>query len=274
MRLRRGAARHKLRAMRRFAHRGTAAWYVISLRPIGQHGPLRRAAGSAGARCIAVSTTRITPDDDAATRKQLRAALAAQVVVFTSPNAVRCAAALSPLRRRRGQGVCAVGAGTAAALRRAGMDEALVPARADSDGVLALPALRDVAGLSVGLVTAPGGRDRLAPGLQARGAQVVRADVYARTPIAPSPRSWAALRALTSKPCIAMSSVDALRGFVAHAPADLRTRLFAWDVAAGSERLAQEARALGFRSVRVAASVRPADLVAAARDGGRRRSFR
>lgn len=260
--------------MRPNTQRGTAAWYVISLRPVGQHGALRRAAANAGAQCIAVSTTRITPRDDKASRAALRAALAAPVVVFTSPNAVQCAAALSPMRRRRGQVVCAIGAGTAAALRRAGVSDVVVPARADSDGVLALPALRDVAGTVVGLVTAPGGRDRLAPGLQARGARVARADVYARTPIAPPPRAWAALRDLGSRPCIAMSSLDALRGFVSHAPVDLRARILDWDIAAGSERLADEARALGFRRVRIAASVRPADLVAAARDGGRRRSIR
>ncbi|BCT92105.1 uroporphyrinogen III methyltransferase [Lysobacter helvus] len=273
-RLRRGAARHKLRAMRPNTQRGTAAWYVISLRPVGQHGALRRAAANAGAQCIAVSTTRIAPRNDKATRAALRAALAAPVVVFTSPNAVRCAAMLSPLRPRRGQVVCAIGAGTAAALRRAGLSEVVVPARADSEGVLALPALRDVAGRTVGLVTAPGGRDRLAPGLQARGAKLARADVYARVPIAPSPRAWTALRTLASRPCIAMSSVDALRGLVEHAPVDLRARVLDWDVAAGSARLADEARALGFRRVRIAAGVRPAELVAAARDGGPRRSIR
>jgi uroporphyrinogen-III synthase len=79
---------------------------------------------------------------------------------------------------------------------------------------------------------------------------------------------------LAARPWIAMSSVDALRGFVQHAPDELRARILDWDLAAGSERLADEARALGFRRVRVAATVRPADLVAAVRDGGPRRSIR
>ena len=61
-----------------------AAWGVVTLRVQG-----------AGMHCIAVSTMRIAPRDDAATRTRLRDALAAPVVVFTSPNAVRCAAGLA-----------------------------------------------------------------------------------------------------------------------------------------------------------------------------------
>ena len=188
------AARHKLRAMRATAKPQRTAWYVISLRPIGQHGGVRRAAARAGMGCIAISTMRIAPCDDAASKQALRRALAAPVIVFTSPNAVRSAAAMTSLRGPRGRIACAVGGGTAAALSRAGVRGVEVPARADSDGLLALEVLQDVRGRQVGLVTAPGGRDRIAPGLRARGAQVIRADVYARAPQAPTARAWQALR--------------------------------------------------------------------------------
>lgn len=248
-------------------------WYVISLRPLGQHAAVRAAAARAGMGCVALSAMRIATRDDAATRRTLRDALRAPRVVFTSPNAVRAAASMQDLKRKRGQQVFAIGAGTAAALRRAGIDDVLVPGRADSDALLAMDALRAIEGTQVGLVTAPGGRDRIEPGLRARGATVVRADVYARTPHPPAPRAFAALRAARGRWAIALSSGEALRVLVEHAPPDLLPKLRAARVLAGSDRLADEARALGFKDLRIAAGARPADLVAA-RDGRSRRGIR
>ena len=242
-----------------------AGWYVISLRPLGQHAGLRRAAAVHGARLLALSPLRIEARADAATDAALRAALAAEVVVFTSPNAVRAATGLRPLRARRGQGWLAVGTGTAAALHRAGIAPAESPGRMDSEGLLAVPALQEVRGRSIGLVTAPGGRDRLAPALDARGADVRRADVYVRTPIAPSPRSLARLRALDAPLLLAVSSAEALAHLLAAVPDDIRAILQRARVVAASERLAGLARARGFDDIVVAASARPRDLVAAAR---------
>src|SRR3546814_12885773 len=48
---------------------------------------------------------------------------------------------------------------------------ALAPQRMDSEGLLALEPLQQVSGLTIGLVTAPGGRGELQPALQRRGAQ-------------------------------------------------------------------------------------------------------
>ena len=50
------------------------AWYLISLRPSGQHDGLRRAAARHGARTVALSPWRLQPRDDASTRDQLRQA--------------------------------------------------------------------------------------------------------------------------------------------------------------------------------------------------------
>src|SRR5690606_25631923 len=132
------------------------ACYVISLRPVGGHAPMRRAAAARGARVLALSPWRIDVRDDAPTRAALTTALEADVVLFTSPAAVRAAAALQRLRAGTGQAWLAVGAGTAAALRRAGIDQVAAPARMDSEGLLSLPALAQVSGRSVGMVTAPG----------------------------------------------------------------------------------------------------------------------
>jgi len=242
---------------------------VISLRPRGQHAALRSAAARHGARVLALSPVRIDIRGDATTRARLREALASPVVVFTSPNAVRGARALQPLRARRGQAWLAVGEGTAAALRRAGIATPVAPARMDSTGLLELPRLQAIDGRRVGLVTAPGGRDRIAPVLDARGAKVLRADVYERIAITPRADAIARLRTLRA-PWLLLSSGEALEQLLAALPADAARRLRRARLVAASPRLATLARRLGFAPVATAASARPRDLLdAAARAGSR-----
>lgn len=237
---------------------------MISLRPVGGHAPLRRAAAAHGARVLALSPWRIEPRSDAQARTALGEALRADIVLFTSPAAVHAANALRASRARRGQAWLAVGAGTAAALRRAGVAGVVAPSRMDSEGLLLLPALAAVRGRSIGLVTAPGGRNVIAPTLARRGARIVRADVYARVPLAPSPRALARLRALDAPLLLALSSGEALRHVLDALPADLAPRLRRAQVLAASERLAGVARALGWRDIRIAADARPRSLLAAA----------
>ncbi|HZH43515.1 MAG TPA: uroporphyrinogen-III synthase, partial [Lysobacter sp.] len=230
---------------------------MISLRPQGEHAPLRRAAARAGAGVIALSPWRLLACADAATVRALDAALDCERVLFTSPAAVRAAARLRPLRARAEQAWCAVGTGTAAALRRAGIARVQVPERMDSEGLLALPALSDVHGCTVGLVTAPGGRNLLAPALRAAGAEVQRADVYRREPVAPSARALARLDALDAPAVLAVSSGEALRTLLAALPAARADRLRALPVAVASARLEALASALGFAEVRRARGPRP-----------------
>jgi uroporphyrinogen-III synthase len=239
-----------------------AGCYVISLRPVGDHAALRRAAAMHGARLLALSPWKLLPRDDAATRRQLRDALDCERVLFTSPAAVRAAGALQRLAARPGQAWLAVGAGTAAALRRAGIAQVDAPGRMGSEGLLELPALRDVRDRRIGLVTAPGGRDVIGPALRKRGASVVRADVYLRVPVALSPRSIDQLRAMDATKWLALSSGDALQHTLAALPAAALRSFQQARVAAASERLASLARQRGFADVHVAVSADPRDLVA------------
>ncbi len=78
-----------------------AAWILISLRPSGEHAPLRRAVARHGGRVLALSPWRLQTNDAAQARDALRQALAAPIAVFTSPAAVQAAHRLAPLRRRR-----------------------------------------------------------------------------------------------------------------------------------------------------------------------------
>ncbi len=241
-----------------------AGCYVISLRPVGGHAAIRRAAAAHGARTLALSPWKLVQRDDRQTRARLRAALAASRVLVTSPAAVRAAGALQSLRQRARQPWFAVGAGTAAALRRAGVDCVTAPDRMDSEGLLALPGLHGLRGSDIGMLTAPGGRGRIAPALRRRGARVLRADVYERVPIPPAPRAVAALHALRAPAWLLLSSGEALAHLLDALPGDALAVLRRARVVAASQRLAQLARERGFSRITVAASARPRDLVAAA----------
>lgn len=243
-----------------------ARWYVISLRPQGEHAALRRAAQKQGARVLALSPWRLRQRDDAGTRARLGTALSADRVVFTSPVAVRAAAALAALSPRTGQEWIAVGTGTASALRRYGVAQVLAPARMDTEGLLGLPALKTLQGVTVGLVTAPEGRGVLAPAMCERGAILQRADVYERVPVALSRQAIDRLRALRTPAFLALSSAGALEHVVARLPGDALDCLRATTVVAASGRLQRIAREAGFREVVLAAGPAAAQLVQAASD--------
>lgn len=236
---------------------------MVSLRPAGGHATLRRAAAGEGARLIALSPWRIARREDAATRVALQAALAAPRVVFTSPNAVNAARALMPLSTAAGQRWFGVGSGTGRALRDAGATVEPAPARMDSEGLLQLDALRRIAGDDVGLVTAPGGRGLIAAEVQARGARLLRADVYERVPVAIADAAGARLVATSGPLWLALSSGEALQRIQAVLPASAWQRLLRARVAAASARLAGQARACGFADIVVAAGPGPRALIEA-----------
>lgn len=243
-------------------------WCVLSLRPRGQHAGLRTAAARHGARTLALSPFAIRLHRDAATRTALRQASRADIVLFTSPNAVAMAATLQALQARRGQRVLAVGAGTRRALQRHGI-AAWAPRRMDSEGLLAMPGLADVARRRIGLVTGAGGRDALAPVLRRRGAEVLRVDVYARVPLALPSKRLQALAGVLATPqqvLLPVSSGEALQQVLDELPAALRKPLARIAVVAASARLADAARAAGFRRIAIASDARPASLLRAAAD--------
>lgn len=243
---------------------GAPGWYVVSLRPRGEHGGVHAAAARVGAGVVELSPWAIVPRTDAATRAALDAALACPRVVATSPAAVRAAAGLQPLAQA-GRTWIAVGGGTAQLLRMAGVDDARVPARMDSEGVLALDVLRGPG--AVGLVTAPGGRDLLAPMLATRGLPVHRADVYDRVPVALEPAALAALRALPVPFTTLASSTGALQRVLDGVDDALARRLRAAPLVVASARMSVDARLRGFAHVHVAEGPRPAMLVARAAQG-------
>jgi uroporphyrinogen-III synthase len=237
-----------------------AGWYVISTRPSGCHEPVRRAAVALGARMLPLSTLRLQalPAGPA-----LDAALACPRIVFTSPAAVRFAAAQRPLQPRAGQQWFAVGSGTAAALRRAGVPGPIAPsARGDSDALLALPGLQDPSG-GIGLVTAPGGRGLIAETLAHRGAAVHRAEVYRREPLQPRADRLAALATLPAHCALLVSSAEAFDGLWRAMAESGRGLLRGRPVVASSPRLAAMLAAQGFAAIVTAGGAGPAQMLGA-----------
>lgn len=236
-------------------------WYVLSLRPRGEHAGVHVAAARVGAGVIELSPWAVHGRDDAATRDALDAALACDRVIATSPSAVRAAADLRPLAAAERAWI-AIGGGTVQQLRMAGIEHAHAPARMDSEGVLALDVLRTPG--PVGLLTAPGGRDLIAPLLAARGFGVRRADVYDREAIDLDPAALEAVRRLGAPFTTLASSSGALDRVMDGVDAALARRLRAAPLVVASARMAAHARQRGFARVQVAEGPRPAMLVARA----------
>jgi len=107
------------------------------------------------------------------------------LAIFISPNAaqygiaaIRAAGAtLSPALK-----IATVGQGSAKALRELGITDIIAPTeRFDSEGLLALPELQDIAGWHVLIFRGNGGRELLGDTLRARGAAVEYAACYRRS---------------------------------------------------------------------------------------------
>ncbi|HFF3760385.1 uroporphyrinogen-III synthase [Stenotrophomonas forensis] len=242
-----------------------AAWTLVSLRPQGQHVALRRAVAGLGGHVLALSPWRLQRLHGTPVVRQLQRALNCDRVVFTSPAAVAAASALLPLAEAQRSPWLTVGEGTARALQAHGISEVHAPQRMDSEGLLALPVLANVQGLRIGLVTAPGGRGLIAAQLQAAGASIERADVYQRRLLRLAPRTLARLAHSAYPWMLAVSSGEALRHFWQQLPPALQQRLQARATAVvASDRLGEQARALGLQHVVRAAGPTTAQLVAAA----------
>lgn len=239
---------------------------IAITRPAGTGAALAQRVRALGGEPLTLPGSSLrAADDTTAARAALKAALACDVVIFTSPAAVRFALQLGALRIRAI--ALAPGAGTLRALHRAGCTEAQAPAREDSEGLLALPVLQDVRGRRVGIVGAAGGRGLLDRAITARGAGVLHAHVYQRRPARLDRRHAAALVRAPRKPLyVLLSSAEALANLLACLPDAARHVLLAGTAIASSDRLVDAARASGFARTQRAASAHADAMLAAVRD--------
>lgn len=152
---------------------------VLVTRPAHQAAGLVQAIRAAGGQAVefpALAIEAVSAAELAVPRARLAAA---DIVIFISPNAAQFGmAVIDPLPA--GVVVFAVGPGTARALQACGVG-AVTPDGQDSEALLALPALQQVAGKRVVIVRGVGGRPLLADTLRALGATVDFLECYRRS---------------------------------------------------------------------------------------------
>jgi len=161
---------------------------VLVTRPEQQAGALCRSFEAQGARVFRLPALSIAEHPQ---RRERLASLRSQpdfdLIIFTSANAVRFGEPV--LAQRRELQLAAIGPATARALNQAGYRISLMPAEGfDSESLLALPRLKNLAGMRVLLVKGEGGRDLLEHELRERGATVQTLAVYERRPATPGPQ--------------------------------------------------------------------------------------
>lgn len=119
------------------------------------------------------------------------------IAIFVSPNAAH--QGLHAITTRRTfpakLRVAAIGRATMRELERYGVRQVIAPARFDSEALLDMPEMREVAGAKIVVFRAQGGREMLGQTLTARGAIVHYAQCYSRrqpqTDAAPLIAAWA-----------------------------------------------------------------------------------
>jgi uroporphyrinogen-III synthase len=192
---------------------------IVITRPRAAAEALAAELVAAGARPIVFPALAI---EDLPWSGRIEGALArlatASWAIFVSANAVE--KGLAAVRRSgswpQGVRVAAVGEATAQALQAAGLDDVLAPhERHDSDALLELPGLRDVAGQRVVIFRGEGGRERLKDGLEARGAQVEYVECYRRVRPASDPASLLAAWSRGEVDAVSVLSGETLENFLA-----------------------------------------------------------
>lgn len=163
---------------------GLAGRRVVLTRPAGQAGQLAALISAAGGEPVLFPTLEILEATDLRPFFALIDRLDAfDLAIFISANAVNKALALVQARRSwpAGLRVATVGRGSERALHRHGFDAVIAPTRGfDSEALLDLPELKDVAGKRVVIFRGEGGRELLAETLAARGAAIEYAECYRR----------------------------------------------------------------------------------------------
>lgn len=194
-----------------------------------------------------LDTARPQALDDAIARLE-----AYRIAVFVSPNAVSRAMPRILARRAwpAGLGAATVGKASAAELRRHGIATVIVPDdRFDSEALLALPELNDIAGQRIVVFRGDGGRELLGDTLRARGAQVDYVECYRRSRPAADPAPLLAAWAGGFLHAVTATSSEGLRNLHAMVGARGRDALLATPLFVPHPRIAGAARALGFTRV-------------------------
>jgi uroporphyrinogen-III synthase len=195
---------------------------VVITRPRQQAEPLARAVAALGRTPVLLPLLEISPlQDDGELRTVLAGLASYALVAFVSPNAIEAAFA-HIARWPEGVDIAVVGEGSRAALAKHGVVEGSVrihcpqdPAHSDSEHLLRVLDLAQLAGRRVLVVRGEGGRELMPDALRGAGAAVETVAAYRRAVPALSPELAARLRGLLAEPNDwIITSSEALRGLV------------------------------------------------------------
>ncbi len=223
------------------------SWTLLNTRPAHQARAITEAARGAGMAVIECPTLYIScmPFRQPA----------AQVWVFTSPNAVRCY--LEQQKRLPEGRLVAIGPTTAETLKRAGRGVPLIfeiPKNFNSEHVLKMRVFdpkNAAAGQKVAIIKGKGGRQLLQEALWERGWVVEAVEVYRRVRRRLC-EGWSAFRQ-ADKPLLLAMSVEAVDALLAALSEPDRVWIKQVPIAALSERIAKALREKGFQgSIHVA----------------------
>lgn len=227
---------------------------IVVTRPRDQAVSLAQRIAQQGGNSILFPLLEISPVTDPLPLRQLVLRLAEfNLAIFISPNAVRYG---MEIIREVGAlpaslKIATVGQGSAKALRALGVADILAPQdRFDSEALLALPELQNVAGWRVAIFRGDAGRELLGDTLKARGASVEYVTCYQRT----KPQQDIADLLAANPHIITITSSEALAYLWGMLDKPSRTRLAGLPLFVPHERIAQVAQKLGWREVVTTAS--------------------
>ncbi len=222
---------------------------IVVTRPHDQAVSLAQRIIENGGNSILFPLLEISPVADPLPLQQLVARLAEfNLAIFISPNAVRYgmaaiqAAGTLPASLK----IATVGQGSAKALRALGVTAIIAPQdKFDSEALLALPELQNVAGWRVVIFRGDAGRELLGDTLKARGATVEYAACYQRA----KPQHDAATLFAAHPNIITVTSSEALAYLWDMLDEASRAKVAAMPLFVQHERIAQAAQKLGWQKV-------------------------
>ena len=226
---------------------------VVVTRPAGQTAHMAALIRAAGGEPVLFPALEILDADDLQPVLALIERLDAfDLAVFVSANAVDKALALVRSRRAwpAGLRVATVGRGSERALQRHGIDAVIAPReRFDSEALLDLPEMKDVAGKLVAIFRGDSGRELLGDTLAARGATVEYGECYRRARPKADPAPLLALWQRHQLDAITVTSSEGLANLLDMLGESGRQCLQQTPLFAPHERIAAAARALGVQTV-------------------------
>jgi uroporphyrinogen-III synthase len=227
---------------------------VLVTRPRDQAVELAKRIELAGGTAVLFPLLDISPVQDAAIlREQVARLDEADMAIFISPNAVRFG--IGAIREfgkiPESLKIAAVGQGSARDLRALGLHRIIAPTeRFDSEGLLALPELQQVAGWKILIFRGDGGRELLGDTLRERGASVEYVACYQRS----KPQQDQGVILAASPDVISVTSSEALGYLWAMLDTGAREKLRSTPLFVPHPRIAGLAREQGWQRVELTES--------------------